>query len=272
MIVIKTITKRHISEITSRNLSIQFSLDGFSFCISNQEHVTYALKKFSFAETVSVDRCLEEIVSVFKSEEELQSDFESITVIHQNYLNTVVPNELFNETELSAYLQFSIKTLATDTFAFDSIPAIGAKNVYIPYVNVNNFLFQNFGEFEFKHHTTVLIEKLLSKNKGLNFYVHVSKNHLDVIVLEEKKLVLCNSFEYTSKEDFIYYVLFVAEQLKMDPNVFSLVLIGDHIEKDSELYTILYTYVRNVTFLENNHDLLINSTDFSNHSNFMLLG
>jgi hypothetical protein len=267
----KTTTSKHISDITSRNLSIQFSLDGFSFCVSNQDNEIYFLKDFSFPETVTIDACLEQIVNVFKHEKELQFDFKNVFVIHQNYLNTIVPSALFDENELASYLKFTVKTLATDVFDHDSISGIEARNVYVPYVNVNNFLFQNFGEFEFKHHATVLIEKLLAQNVGVHCYVNVSNHHIDIVILKENTLLFYNSFEYHSKEDFIYYILFTAEQLKMDPNEFKLSLLGD-INKESELYTILYTYVRHVSFLESNHDLLTNSTDFSNHSNFILLG
>ena len=271
MIVQKKTTSKHIHEITLRNLSIQFSLDGFSFCVSNQDDEVYFLKSFTFPNSTSIDNCLQEIVAVFKTEEELQTDFNAIFAVHQNYLNTIVPDKLFDEKELAAYLKFSVKTLATDAFDFDSISAIGAKNVYIPYTNINNFLFQNFGAFEFKHHATVLIEKLLIKNKGTQMYMHVSENYVDLALLKEKDLHFYNSFKYSSNEDIVYYVLFTAEQLKMEPEEFMLVLLGD-IKKESELYKLLYTYIRNISFLENNNPLLENSLEFSNHSNFILLG
>ena len=271
MIVQKKTISKHIQEITLRNLSIQFSLDGFSFCISNQDNEVYFLKNFAFPVTTSVDNCLQEIITIFKTEEKLQTDFNSIFVVHQNYLSTIVPDKLFNEKELATYLKFSVKTLATDAFDFDSITDIDAKNVYIPYANINNFLFQDFGAFEFKHHATVLIEKLLDKNKGSQFYLHVSKHHIDIILLKEKDLHFYNSFKYSSIEDIIYYVLFTAEQLKMDPEEFMLVLLGD-ITHESELYDILYKYIRNISFLENNNTLLKISDEFSNHSNFILLG
>ncbi|MFY0604661.1 MAG: DUF3822 family protein [Flavobacteriaceae bacterium] len=271
MIVQKKTSSTHIQDITSRNLSIQFSLDGFSFCISNQNDDSFFLQEFSFENTVTISECHDKIIEVFKNEKQLQTDFKKIHVIHQNYLNTIVPDDLFDENELASYLKFNIKTLATDVYNFDAIPKINAKNVYVPYTNINNFLFQNFGSFEFKHHTTVLIEKLIAKNNGLYFYVHVSKHHLDIVVLENHSLLFYNSFEYHSKEDFIYYILFTAEQLKMNPNEFTLKLLGN-IDRDSELFKIVYTYVRNISFLENKHDLLIKGKDFSNHSNFILLG
>ena len=56
----------------------------------------------------------------------------------------------------------------------------------------------------------------------------------------------------------------------MDPNNFQLTFIGD-IEKDSELYTITYTYDRNIHFMNPVDNFFADSNDFSNHSNFILI-
>ena len=50
--------------------------------------------------------------------------------------------------------------------------------------------------------------------------------HFEIIVIANKKLQLYNTFQFTSKEDFIYYVLFTAEQLKLNPEKFELLLLG----------------------------------------------
>ena len=49
---------------------------------------------------------------------------------------------------------------------------------------------------------------------------------------------------------FIYYVLFAAEQLKLNPEKFEFILLGS-VEKDDELYKIAYKYIRNVSLIEN---------------------
>jgi len=45
-------------------------------------------------------------------------------------------------------------------------------------------------------------------------------------------------------------VLFTAEQLKLNPEKFELVLLGK-VQKSDDLYNIAYTYIRNVSLLEN---------------------
>ena len=56
-------------------------------------------------------------------------------------------------------------------------------------------------------------------------------------------MVFFNSFEYQTKEDFIYYLLFVFEQLQLDPQKQAITLYGN-ISTNSELYQIAYQFIR----------------------------
>lgn len=220
----------------------------------------------------SPENLLLKIETIFNTDAYLQNDFISVTVIHQNNLSTVVPNRFFEKKKMAFYLNFNVKTLATDFITFDNLEALNAKNVYVPYVNINNYLFQNFGEFEYKHHSTVLIEKLLKNTttKEKAMFVNVSKTSLDIVVLENEKLLLSNAFSYNSKEDFIYYVLFVAEQLNLDVQEFPLYLLGE-ITLKSKTYEITYKYIKNVSFLKGTN-AIYDEFNIPSHSNYILLG
>ena len=266
---------KHISVKTShKNLSIQFSLDGFSFCVTdaNSKRVM-SLVAYIFEEKVATpEHLLSKIKQIFNSNSHLQQHFSTINVIHQNSLSSLIPNAYFDENQLASYLNYSIKTLVNDHIVYDDIADLEAKNCYIPFVNINNFLFQNFGEFEYKHHTTVLIEKLLQiKNTGesLSFYVNVSTTSLDIIVFEGRTIQLVNNFNYDTKEDFLYYILFVAEQLNLDPNTMMVTFLGE-IDMDSDLYKIAYDYIRHLDFINQNLSFFKDSDEFFQHSNYTL--
>ena len=243
-------TTSHIENLYN-SLSIQFSLDGFSFCIQDANNNSVIdFVEIPFDEKIATpEELAEKLELLFKENELLQLDFSKVEAIHNNTLSTLVPNDFFDETKLKSYLDFNIKTLASDFITFDDLQQTSTKNVYIPYVNLNNFLFQHFGSFEYKHHSTVLVDKLLSysKNKELVFYASVGHQQLDITVIKNDTLLFYNSFEFNTKEDFIYYILFTAEQLKLNPDEFTLSLLGD-ITKDSELYNITYQYIRNIDF------------------------
>ncbi|OAD44995.1 hypothetical protein LPB303_09815 [Polaribacter atrinae] len=271
--MIKKNSRNTVTHTKDTKLSIQFNLDGFSFCIiNNSTKETSYFSEYVFNEKqLTPESLLKKIEEIFKTDIHLQKDFSSVLVIHQNNLFSIVPNQYFSEDILSDYLNFNIKTLATDFIAYDDIESIHAKNVYVPYVNINNYLFQNFGEFEYKHHLTILIEKLISSNNSneKKVFVNVSKENYDIVILQNKELQFSNSFNFQTKEDFIYYILFTFEQLKLDVEKIALFFTGD-IEPESEIYKITYQYIRNVAFLESNNKIF-NELDASKHSNYILL-
>ena len=145
----------------------------------------------------------------------------------------MVPKPLFDEEKLKDYVNFNTKVYANDYLVYDEIKNHDIVSVYIPYANINNFLLDQFKEFDFKHYSNILIDSLLSIYKYSlvpHVFAHINNNHFEIIVIANKKLQLYNTFEFSTKEDFIYYVLFTAEQLKLNPEKFELILLGD-IEK-----------------------------------------
>jgi Protein of unknown function (DUF3822) len=100
-------------------------------------------------------------------------------------------------------------------------------------------------------------------------FVHVSESHFEIIVLQNQKLQLYNSFDHKTPEDFIYYILFTAEQLQLNPENFKLKLLGKVVEDDA-LYQIAFKYIRNISLLDVSH--FNNSfTEKENREHFILL-
>jgi len=245
----KEIKNTENSELSYKKLSIQISLNGLSFCVLDSvENSIIKQESVSFNEQLNPFQVLKRLKELVEQNSLHKVKFSEVTVIHRNTLFSLVPKALFNENELANYLKFNTKILANDHISFDEIIDHDIVNVYIPFVNINNYIFELFGEFEFKHNGTVLIESLLSNfNSGKETiaYVHVLDQQIDITILSQKKLLFFNSFTFQTKEDFIYYVLFTIEQLKLDTETLKLRLFGA-IEEGDALYTICYKYIRNV--------------------------
>ena len=232
-------------------MSIQVRLNGFSFCIlncSNNEITWY--KKIDLGKEHSPIEILKEIEKLYSEETILHTEFQEVIVLFSNNLYTLVPEPYFIEEEASTYLKFNTKILKTDVVAHDSLDH-GLVNVYIPYTNINNYFFDKYGEFEFKNNISVLIEAILAKkseSKDAQVYLNDYSSYYDLVIIKDNNLLLANTFQYDTEEDFIYYLLFTAEQLHLDPSNFNLWLLGD-ITKDSNNFNIAYTYVKHIDFL-----------------------
>ncbi|ADV50178.1 hypothetical protein Celal_2900 [Cellulophaga algicola DSM 14237] len=237
------------SELSYKKLSIQISLNGLSFCVLDSvENSIIAQEHISFEEEVIPFQLQKNLKEALEKFDINKMSFSHITVIHRNPLFTLVPKALFNPDELPNYLKFNAKILANDHIAYDEIKNYEIVNIYVPFANINNYIYELFGEFEYKHSGTILIESLLNNftgGKETICYAHITEEQVDITVISNKKLLFFNSFTFSTKEDFIYYILFTIEQLKLDTETIKLRLFGA-IEEGDELYNLTYTYVRNV--------------------------
>lgn len=258
---------------TNLSLSIQVHLNGLSFCILDRSNnaIEY-LKNIRFDKKLNPFEVLDRLKQLFLSEKELEQKFGQILVIHSNELSTLVPSSLFNKDSLADYLKFNAKILKSDFIAYDSIEQNDCVNVYVPYVNINNFIYDKFGSFTYVHSSTILINKILTLENNSDkekIFVHVSHGHFEVLIVNKGKLQLYNTFQYDSREDFIYYILFTFEQLKLSPDSHELILLGSIIKHD-DLFNIAYKYVRNVSFLENFGVVPVNKISGEKYQDFII--
>jgi hypothetical protein len=248
----KTTSNIITANSTFQKLSIQVSLSGLSFCILDTvEETIVAFEEHSFHKTLAPETAQAQVKSILEAANIIQNAYKSVTVIHENELSAFVPASLFNEHELSSYLKFNVKIFENDHITFDVLKNSELVNVYVPYVNLNNYFFDVFGEFEFKHVSTVLVDSLISKpSTEAVMHAFIANNHFELVVLKNKKLQLYNTFTYLTPQDFIYYLLFTAEQLALNPETFKLYLYGN-VSKEDELYNIAYTYIRELEIAKN---------------------
>ncbi|WP_411768721.1 DUF3822 family protein [Winogradskyella sp. A3E31] len=236
----------------SKELSIQVDLNGLSFCIldTSEDKFTY-FKRLEFKSKLTPFDTLNALKAELSSNTVFSGDFKSVLIIHQNELSTLVPKALYDASNNADYLKFNSKILQTDFITKDKLKSIEAVNVFIPYVNINNYIFETFGEFTYKHASTVLIDTIIEKYSTLDetLFVNVHKGSMEVIVMKDKQLELFNRFDYTTTEDFLYYILFVAEQLNLNPETLIVKLSGT-VTKDSPLFESIYKYIRHVDVLE----------------------
>ena len=231
-------------------LSIQVRLNGLSFCVLDTiGNSILKSDRLVFEKNLSPLELQKNLEQLFKTHNLGSSQFSEVVVVHRNNLFSFVPKSLFDVNELANYLKFNTKILANDHIAYDELDNYDVVNVYVPFVNINNYVFDLFGEFEYKHNGTVLVQALLN-NSGANkepiCYVHIDGQQMDITILAQKKLLFYNSFNITSKEDFIYYLLFTLEQLKLDTECTKLQLFGS-IEEGDDIYKLCYKYIKDIS-------------------------
>ena len=145
-------------------LSIQVSLNGLSFCVLDVANNTVQKSEcLTFEKQLTpytLLRELKQFVTLHGIDKQL---FSEVIVIHRNELFGLVPAPYFSSDELANYVKYNSKILENDHIVHDEVTQHNIVIVYVPFTNVNNYVYDLFGAFTFKHHSTVMLETLLDR-------------------------------------------------------------------------------------------------------------
>lgn len=230
-----------------KHRSIRINSDGLSFSILDLEKSLYlGIREYTFN---PIDKPLElkkKISDIIESDHLLTDPFQSTSYSIEFGNNTLVPHAFQSDKTDRELLDFLQPTLKSEQLGNDLIRAVEAHNLYpIPEIEMPSLN----GSARF-HSTTVFIDGMLRKwqsDKQTRMLLEVGSTHFNLMVLSDRKLIFFNRFEFRSKEDFIYFILFSMEQLQLNPEDTPLTLYGE-LDKRSSLFEIAYKYIRFVDF------------------------
>ena len=259
------LTASHVDKLLSKfatenyKLSIQLSSNGFSFSVlevNRNKLLSLESYQLSKPESIATSVTHESVVLLAIEELFLQFNwigkkFAAINFIVENEKSTLIPMPLFDPAELNTYLKFSHNVREDEDIISNSMPNLEAFNVFSILKNLREKISSMFPDAIISNLSNTLIEGILINHKNQNIknkvFVNVRNSIFDVVLIDGKRLIFHNSFKYKTKEYFIYFLIFVFEQLRINPEEVELILLGN-IQKNSSLYEIAYNYIREISF------------------------
>ncbi len=239
---------------TNYNLSIQLSLDGFSFTLFNTLN-----SKFLSLESVELNHpenplAFSSIFSDYMNEHPwLKEAFNQISLFYETSRSTLVPAPLYHPDDEGLLAHFNFEVDENMEVLHDRLNSADAYLLYAIPGELKKSLEKSFPGHLLKSHAAILIEALMIVYKNQpslkRVFVNVRNAQLDVVITEGNQLLFYNAFPYHSKQDFIYYIIFVLEQLNLNPEEIELTFSG-RIDRKSTLYDMAWKYIRNIRFQE----------------------
>ena len=235
-------------------LTIQYSLDGLSFVIFDTEEQKFvSLKHYHFSEK---DISLEDIIKELQQKEGWNLDeFKNVKILIDNNLNTLVPKEYYHKESERDYLK--LLDINSDKINSDSM-SNGIYNIYPIPSDIDNVL-KLSDKIKIYHASSIKIESLIKefseRIQGTRAFVNVKNNSYELTIIDDTKLIFHNYFSFNTKEDFLYFILFTFEQLKIDNETVALYFMG-LVEEKSTIVELCSRYVRNIRFFnrDNNYN------------------
>lgn len=193
------------------------------------------------------------------SDDILQAPFQEVRIgiVHAPF--TLVPRVLFDEQLAQASLSLSASVPAGDHVAYNQVRGVFIKNIFSVPAGYKQFLEEVFQSPKWYHAGTALLESA-TRNKDQfadqQLVLDIKPGVIHLLYYEKKELLFMNQFRYVNKDDFLYYVLMIAEQYGVDRDSCDLKLSGE-IVPDSQLFGELWKFFRNISFLAPNEHIVL---------------
>ena len=235
----------HPEESDRYSLAIEIEKKKFSYCLLD-------IEKNKFVGVGSFHQPYNEIIDSIRW---IQNSFQSKRIIIANSRSTLIPAPLFIKEEKQDYLDFNMEREKDDIVLNDWLENLGIYNIYCIPGQLQNDINMYFPDAKLCHVSSVLMESLYVNYKNLmetgKIFLNVRDEEFDLMIFQGKQLNYFNSFSFKVPEDLAYYLIFVMEQMSLNPEETPLVLLGD-TDKKSGIFDILFRYIRIIDFAGRN--------------------
>jgi hypothetical protein len=254
---IKDTTRFETDHLAKYHLSFQINFEIFRICVIDSEsNRCLLLEDYSFQNIYSTSDLLEQLEVLFEDHILIKAGFwKSITVGIKNTQFSLVPESLFEKDYLKEYLSLNttLDKEPGEEYHFFKQKHVEAVNIFATNERLTAW-FNNMyplKQIRYVHHSAPMIEAIMLQKDNLknehSIFVLVEQHFLTIVVKQGKKLIFCNSFTFNTSEDFVYFILFVFDQLSLNPEQCPVIIFGE-ITHDSESFSKLYKYIRRLSF------------------------
>jgi len=230
-------------------LSIQVSLDGFSFSVVRiYDNRLVGLK--NVPAKISTEKFIARRFSEWiQSEEIFNNHFSEIHVQYNTANFTLLPGEFFIEekqNELAGML-FEQEVTSQVISNLDEISEI--QFLFTVPVNLFTEITSKFGDCSIVHPSAALAKKYPSdiKEGEKGALLYFSKNSFILLLFSEDNLLLANRFNFSHANDVVYYLMAVLNQHKITPADAKIYLSGE-IFKNNQPESLLREYFSKTEF------------------------
>ncbi len=247
---VHSIISNTISEETLRggHLSVRFLPNGFKVLLEDTNFKPVILNRFyqetGISQKGQIDACED-----WLKRHTLMDDFTGeISIIPESAPATFVPLDLFNKNEAFIYLEPVVNVKPHESVQHTIIKNRPLVLVYA----VSGIIISLLGRFSGTTRITPSAEVMLSMAEQVDasdhqrgfMLVEVQTGSLNILIIKEDRLVLCNQLALKQPADLVYHILNTMQQLGFERKQRPLFLAG--IIDNKEITTIK-KYIRSVT-------------------------
>lgn len=226
-------------------LSMRIGVQHFSFAISNNNSDQLFQLVWYSADEID-ENVLREI---YARHPELRGSFYKILICYDHPGSIFVPDTFCNKNNSRMMLQTMYGSNGSDVILNETVTDWQLQNVYtIPSI-LKDWIRQHFPTAECWHDHTIGAKHINAGDAEGGLVIDFREHDLSVIVSKASKLLMVQTYSYSSPSDVIYYLLKICKEFSFLQEQVNLTISG-LVEKESSLYRELYQYFLQLQFRE----------------------
>lgn len=221
----------------------------------NAERQACWLEDYAFSSLLTERPLMEALPAIIQQHPVLsQSSWQQIRIAVNTTSFTLIPKPLFRKEYASSYLALMRgSALPTNEYAQAYEHTEGFQSVFsIAYDLVDYFsATYPLQPLTFVHQTSTLIQATATITPSLtglqHLFLYFEDEFVTLVFRAAGALQFCNRFGFKNAQDLTYYVLYVINELGLDPGAVQVGLYGE-ITPFAETYTRLTQFLSHLTF------------------------
>lgn len=145
------------------------------------------------------------------------SEYEEVTLAWCTQSAFLVPMRLFQETDKKELMQLVIGNKEEQqNLDYNRLPELEVVMLYEIPLWVKSFFIPRFPRILVQHESSMMLRAFSQRSPfQLTVRICCSYDYFSVMMMDKNELIFCNSFEYQTSDDIVYYFLNVLQQMNL---------------------------------------------------------
>jgi hypothetical protein len=246
----------------SYRLSIQISLNGFSFGIKDDIKNEYLVLKTYVYDRNRLEHLIGNINEIISLNPLLSKSYKSSNIIIECEKKSIIPKDLFskehiNDTFALSHNLHTNESLFFDTNNFNTVCVFAIQNDIAELINLH------FPKANIRSSLSPILYYGLSKDEQY-YSITINKvkaHYFDILITNKNKIVLFNTFKYIEDIDIAFHVLNSLKTLGLNNQECKIIYSGefDEYSQTSELLKKHINISEEISILSSNKELKKNN-------------
>lgn len=240
-----------IESIAQYSICQEITESRFRFWVIDQRSNQYIwLEDFHLQTPGEELNALESLKLIYSEHDFLKSNkWKNVNITIDNQSFTLIPSDIFRKEYALRYLQLAkgMTIGKGEEIHQDLISEPGIINVYSSERELYNWFSETYPlmDVQFSHQSSQMIRFALAHGQEQTAFLYLEEKTVHLVVSHEGNLKFCNRFSYKTAQDLAYYVLFVMNEIRVEPDEILVRLFGE-VSDESEEFELLTKYLPNI--------------------------